>query len=129
MGILNSIFGSKQENKSLDWKVLEDINQLDNIMDLSKDKPVVIFKHSTSCGISRMVLNQFQNHADFDEDSVLLFYLDLLAHRDISNAISEKLGIQHQSPQMIILKQGQVVHHASHSAITPAAVNNVLAEE
>lgn len=129
MGILNSIFGAKQENKSLNWKVLDDVDQLDKILSISKDKPVVIFKHSTSCGISRMILNQFQNNADFDENAVLLFYLDLLANRDISNAISEKFEILHQSPQMIILNQGQVVHHASHSAIVPSAVNKVLAGE
>ncbi|QTY27239.1 bacillithiol system redox-active protein YtxJ [Flavobacterium sp. CS20] len=117
MGILNTLFGSKKEQKSLNWKVLEDIKQLDNALDISKDKPVVIFKHSTSCGISRMVLNQFQNNADFDEDAVLLLYLDLLAHRDVSNAIAEKLGVLHQSPQLIILHKVQVVHQASHSAI------------
>ena len=126
MGFFNSLFGSKQEQKSLNWKVLDNINQLDDAIKLSKEKPVVIFKHSTSCGISRMVLNQFQNNADFDEDAVLLLYLDLLAHRDISNAISEKLGILHQSPQMIILSNTKVVYNASHSAIVPSAVNKVL---
>lgn len=126
MGFLSTIFGSKKELKSLDWKVLEDIEQLDKALVMSKDKPVVIFKHSTSCGISRMVLNQFQSNADFDEDAVLLLYLDLIAHRDISNAISEKFGVLHQSPQMIILYNGLVVHHASHSAIAPGAVNRIL---
>lgn len=126
MGILNSIFGSKQDNNSLDWKVLDDISQLDKLLDTSHEKPVVIFKHSTRCGISRMVLNQFQNNADFEEDAVFLLYLDLLAHRDISNALSEKFGVLHQSPQIIILNEGQVVHHASHSAIVPAAVNAVI---
>lgn len=126
MGFFETLFGSKQEQHTLDWKVLEDSNQLDDALNLSKDKPVVIFKHSTRCGISRMVLNQFENNADFDEDEVLLLYLDLLAHRDISDAISEKFGVLHQSPQMIILYNGQVVHHASHSAIVPAAINRVL---
>ncbi len=126
MGFLNNLFGSNKEQKSLDWKVLDDINQLDNLQELSKEKPVIIFKHSTRCGISRMVINQFQNNADFNEDAVLLLYLDLIAHRDISNAIAEKFGILHQSPQMIILYKGQVVHHSSHSAIVPSAVNRVL---
>ena len=126
MGFFNSIFGSKQDQKTLDWKVLENIDQLDKVMNISTEKPVVIFKHSTSCGISRMVLNQFQNNADFDEGAVLLLYLDLLAHRNISDAVAEKFGVMHQSPQMIILKNGQVAYHASHSAIVPGAVNNIL---
>jgi bacillithiol system protein YtxJ len=126
MGFFNNIFGSKQEQRSLNWKVLEDRTQLDHAIEISKEKPVVIFKHSTRCGISKMVLNQFQNNADFDEDQVLLLYLDLLAHRDISNEISERFGILHQSPQMIILQNAEVVHHSSHSAIVPSTVENII---
>jgi bacillithiol system protein YtxJ len=126
MGFFNNIFGSKQEQRSLNWKVLDDKIQIDHAIEVSREKPVVIFKHSTRCGISRMVLNQFQNNADFDEDQVLLLYLDLLEHRDISNDISERFGILHQSPQMIILKNADVVHHASHSAIVPSAVDQIL---
>jgi bacillithiol system protein YtxJ len=102
MGFFKNLFGSKQEQVSLNWKVLDDKGQIDNAIEVSNKKPVVIFKHSTRCGISRMVLNQFQNNADFDEDTVLLLYLDLLSHRDISDEISNRFGIMHQSPQMII---------------------------
>lgn len=127
MSIFKTIFGSKKEDKSLNWKILDDSNQLNEISSLSNQKPVVIFKHSTRCGISRMVLNQFQNNADFDEDAVVLLYLDLLENRDISNTISKKFGVLHQSPQMIIIKDGVVIHHASHSAIVPSTINNILA--
>jgi bacillithiol system protein YtxJ len=126
MGFFKNLFGSKQEQVSLNWKVLDDKGQIDNAIEVSNKKPVVIFKHSTRCGISRMVLNQFQNNADFDEDTVLLLYLDLLSHRDISDEISNRFGIMHQSPQMIILKNEDVVHHSSHSAIVPSTVNQIL---
>jgi len=126
MSFLNTIFGSKNEGQSLNWKAMNDSIQIDHAIEVSNEKPVVIFKHSTRCGISRMVLNQFQNNAEFDEDRVLLLYLDLLAHRDISDNISERFGILHQSPQMLILKDEEIVHHSSHSAIVPSAINQVL---
>ncbi len=126
MSFLNKIFGSKNVGQSLNWKVLDDKMQIDHAIEASNEKPVVIFKHSTRCGISRMVLNQFQNNADFDENRVLLLYLDLLAHRDISDEISNRFGILHQSPQLIILRNEEVVHHSSHSAIVPSAVEQVL---
>lgn len=126
MGFFNNLFGSNQESQSLNWKVLDDKMQIDHAIEVSNEKPVVIFKHSTRCGISRMVLNQFQNNAEFDEEQVLLLYLDLLAHRAISDEISERFGIVHQSPQMIILKDENVVHHSSHSAIVPSAIDQIL---
>lgn len=126
MGFFNNLFGSNEAQKSLDWKVLDDKQQIDSANETSFEKPVVIFKHSTRCGISKMVLNQFQNNAEFDEEAVLLLYLDILAHRDISDEISNRFGILHQSPQMLILKDGEVVHHSSHSAIVPSTVSQIL---
>jgi len=126
MSFLKNIFNPNKKQNNLDWRKLENTNQLINAIEISHEKPVVIFKHSTRCGISRMVLNQFQNNAEFDEDKVLLLYLDLLAHRNISDEISNRFGIMHQSPQMIILKDEKVIHHSSHSAIVPSAVNQVL---
>jgi len=126
MGLLNNIFGSNANHKSLNWKILDDSLQLDQAIDISHLKPVVIFKHSTRCGISKMVLNQFENNAEFDDEKVELLFLDLLNHRNISSKIAAKFSVVHQSPQMIILKDGDVVHHSSHSAITPSTVDKFL---
>ena len=126
MGLLNNLFGNKQEQQKLNWQVLNDKNQIDHAIEISIKKPVVIFKHSTRCGISRMVLNQFQNNAMFEEDAVLLLYLDLLNYRDISNEIANRFNIEHQSPQLIIIKNGKIVHHSAHSAIVPSAVSHIL---
>jgi bacillithiol system protein YtxJ len=124
--MFGSLFGKKNEEKHLNWKRLTEASQLDEIMDLSVAKPIVIFKHSTRCGISRMVLNQFEANADFNEDSVDLYYLDLLNYRSISNEISERFHVLHQSPQMLILSKGSVVHHSSHSEIVPSTINSIL---
>lgn len=124
--MFKSLFGGKKEEKHLDWKSLTEMNQLSDIETTSETKPVVIFKHSTRCGISRMALNQFEANANFDEEAVDLYYLDLLNYRNISNAIAERFQVFHQSPQMLIIEDGQVVHHSSHSAIVPSAINQIL---
>ena len=119
MGIFNKIFGNDnqpKETKVLPWKNLTTVSQLDEIAKLSLGKTQVIFKHSTRCGISSMVMNQFV--AAFDLDINLdLYYLDLLSYRDVSNETGYKFQVMHQSPQLLIIKNGVVVAHASHGAI------------
>ena len=110
--------GSKEpkEEKILPWKNLTEVPQLDEIEKLSKGRTQVIFKHSTRCGISSMVMNQFVDA--FDVDSNLdLYYLDLLNYREVSNETGYKFQVMHQSPQLLVIKNGVVVTHASHGAI------------
>jgi bacillithiol system protein YtxJ len=133
MGLFKNLFSTKNEanessskSPSLNWYKLTKVEQLANLSSISNDKVVVLFKHSTRCGISRMVWNQFQASADFPAGQVELFYLDLLSYREVSDAVAQQFQVLHQSPQLIILQHGQVVHHASHSAIVPSAVNQFL---
>ena len=113
------MFGIKEENKSVSkvgWIQLTDLGQLNEIVDSSTDKVVVIFKHSTRCSISRMVLKQFENEFDL-QDKVVPYFLDLLEHRDISNEIATRFEVQHQSPQLIVIKDRKAVYNASHESI------------
>jgi bacillithiol system protein YtxJ len=64
-----------------------------------------------------MVLKQFENQFDIETDLMELYFLDLLAHRDVSNAIADKFGVLHQSPQIIVIKEGKSVFNASHESI------------
>ena len=119
MGIFNKMFGGSsepQEEKVLPWIPLNTIAQLDIIADKSKTKTQLIFKHSTRCGISRMVMNQFVAAYDVDAN-VDLYYLDLLSYRDVSNEVGYKFQVMHQSPQLLVLRNGVVVAHASHGGI------------
>lgn len=120
MTLFNSIFGDS-ENKNfnpskINWIPLTDLGQLNEIMELSYQQPVVIFKHSTRCNISRMALKQFENEFDL-EGSVTPYFLDLLNHRDISNEIATRFEVYHQSPQLLLIKEGKSIYDASHSAI------------
>lgn len=120
MTLFNSIFGDS-ENKNtntskINWIALTDLGQLNEIIDLSHEQPVAIFKHSTRCSISRMALKQFENEFDL-EGSVTPYFLDLLNHRDISNEIATRFDVYHQSPQLLLIKEGKAVYDVSHSDI------------
>lgn len=119
MSLFKNIFGSHEESKptsKLNWKSLADLGQLNDIVNLSEEKTVVIFKHSTTCSISRMVLRNFEN--EYNQDNNLeIYFLDLLKNRDISNEIASKFSVVHQSPQILVIKNGVSVYNASHENI------------
>ena len=120
MTLFTSIFGDS-ENKNnnvskINWIPLTDLGQLNEIMELSHQQPVAIFKHSTRCSISRMALKQFENEFDL-EGTVTPYFLDLLNHRDISQEIATRFEVYHQSPQLLLIKEGKSVYDASHSDI------------
>ena len=106
-----------QEKVQVPWQILGQMEQLDTIVEESKSKPVAIFKHSTRCGVSRGVLKTFEKNYTLSKDQVKLYFLDLLAHRDISNEIAARFKVYHESPQMIVIKNGEVVYHDSHHSI------------
>jgi len=122
MGVLDNLFGSKDSKSDgtpskLSWIALSDVKQLEDIKEKSNSIPQLIFKHSTTCGISRMVLKMFTANFSLEASQMELHFLDLLNHRDISAAIAEKFSVQHQSPQALVIKNGVVEAHASHEAI------------
>lgn len=128
MGLFKKVFkGSEpKEEKTLPWLPLSTIAQLNHIEKKSKTKTQVIFKHSTRCGISRMVIKQFVDSFNVTEDDLDLYYLDLLAYRDVSNEVGYKFQVMHQSPQMLIIKRGVTVANASHGAINQIDLNKFI---
>ncbi|WP_339837499.1 bacillithiol system redox-active protein YtxJ [uncultured Maribacter sp.] len=123
MGIFSGIFGGSKDNEGkgvseIPWISLNAIAQLDEIKNKSNTRPQVIFKHSTSCGISRMVLNMFKSGYALEEGQMDFYFLDLLANRDVSHEVASFFGVMHQSPQLLIIKNGVVVIHDSHGAIS-----------
>lgn len=101
----------------MNWIDLNSIEQLEEIQQLSKDTPVLIFKHSTRCSISSMAKSRLEREWNNDSN-IKSFYLDLIEYRDISNEIASKFNVFHQSPQAILIKGGKSVYDASHSGIS-----------
>ena len=128
MSFLKSVFGSNEEKQSLSkvgWRHLTDLGQLNEIIDLSTEKTILIFKHSTRCSISRMALRQFENEFDL-QDKVIPYFLDLLEFRNVSNEIVSRFDVVHQSPQLILIKDGKAIYNASHSDIEVEVLKQYL---
>lgn len=99
------------------WQELSSEAQLDALRETSFKRPQLIFKHSISCGISAHVLHGLQASSEQLAGVVDLHYLDLINYRNISNKIASDFGVPHQSPQVILIRDGQAVHNASHFSI------------
>ena len=102
----------------MQWIQLTDQAQLSAIDELSKERPVLIFKHSTRCMISGLVLNRLERDWPGQLDNDLpVYFLDLLRHRPLSDAIEARYGVEHASPQVLLIRNGACVHTASHLEI------------
>ncbi len=103
----------------MNWNELSELDTLNQINEISKNKPVLIFKHSTRCSISAASLNRLERKWNTDKAQNLeAYFLDLIANRDISNAIAEKYGVDHQSPQILLIQNGECVYDNSHFGIS-----------
>lgn len=102
----------------MNWNTFSSEEQLAQIDELSKTKPVLILKHSTRCSISSAALSRVERHwKDENKQVIEPFYLDLLAYRNISNAIASHYNIEHESPQALIIKNGKCVFSQTHMSI------------
>ncbi|MEQ9424408.1 MAG: bacillithiol system redox-active protein YtxJ [Cyclobacteriaceae bacterium] len=119
--MLENLFKSEQTQDAQDiqWEVLDTIEQISQILIESKSQPVLIFKHSTRCGTSAMALDRLQRKWHGEEmKQVKPYYLDLISFRQVSNQIADQFDVWHQSPQVLLIKDGQCVYDASHLSIS-----------
>ncbi len=130
MGLFGNFFGSGSDQKAKEnnvpWISLKSLEQLDEIQASSKTRPQLLFKHSTTCGISSMVLRMFTDSYNLEEGQMDIYFLDLLANRNLSNEISSRFQVMHQSPQLLIIKDEKVVFHTSHGAITEVDLHQFI---
>ncbi|GAL01573.1 bacillithiol system redox-active protein YtxJ [Nonlabens ulvanivorans] len=135
MGLLDKLFKSQRDiakdeiQEGLPWQMLESEDQLNNLISNSKRIPKVIFKHSTRCGISRMVLKNFEAGYSLKDEDASFYLLDLLNHRELSNTIASKLNVMHQSPQIIVIDNEEIIHTDSHHGIDIKRVEQLIKKE
>ena len=108
------LFNNESASSKL-WKTLDQKSQLEELEKESFTSPVVLFKHSTRCSISHMAKGRLESSS---EGAPEIYYLDLIRYRDISNEIAERFNVRHESPQIIIIKDGKAVYNASHGGIS-----------
>lgn len=112
----------------INWSPLTDQNQIQEIIEESKQTPIVIFKHSTSCSISATAKGRLERQwENAGLEKVKPYFLDLLAYRPISNQVAEVFEIDHQSPQLLLIQNGECRYDASHLSINLESIKKHLA--
>jgi bacillithiol system protein YtxJ len=107
------------------WHALTSEGQVDEIALASSETPALIFKHSTRCSISSMALSRFERQWGAKDQEITLYFLDLLKFRDVSNYVSTKFNVVHESPQTLLIKGGRCVYSSSHNAIDAGEIVEV----
>lgn len=110
----------------MNWKELTDEAQVNLIKESSHNKPVIIFKHSTRCGTSAMMLSRFERswEEDINADT---YFLNLIAHRNISSRLADDFHVYHESPQVLLIKNGECTYDESHLGISVSELKEQLA--
>ena len=116
MSLREFFFGDRTdtEKKWVNWKQLEKVTQLDELVNLSGKKEIIIFKHSPRCGISSNVLRKFEAKLTGLIHDDQFYLVNVISEREVSNAIAQKFQIMHQSPQVLVIKNEKVLTYASH---------------
>jgi bacillithiol system protein YtxJ len=100
------------------WKKLEDLAEIERIKKESEERTVLIFKHSTRCSISAMAWDRLKrNWKALDNEKISPYFLDLIRYREISNKLAKDFDVEHESPQVIIIKNGKSTYDNSHMGI------------
>ena len=108
------------------WKNITTDEDLIAIIAASEHKPQIIFKDSSTCGISAFAKERLANGNDLMTATADFNYLDLLSYQSVSNFVAKELNVIHQSPQIIVLKDGKVVYKDSHHSIEPEKIQKYL---
>ncbi len=102
----------------MNWNPITSPAHLEQLIEVSHQKQVIIFKHSTRCSVSSMALNRLERSWNASEmEAVTPYFLDLIAHRSLSNQIASTFGVEHESPQVLVIEKGDCIYHASHMGI------------
>ena len=118
------MFNFNKKSTSIPWNQLTDLTLIEKIKESSFTKPQIIFKHSTRCPISSMALNRFES--SYKPVEADLNFLDLISYRSVSNEIADVFGIQHESPQVLLIHQGKSIYNTSHNGIQFEALEDIL---
>ena len=100
----------------MNWISLTDEQQIETIKEQSRRQPAIIFKHSTRCAISAMAKSRLEREQA--PEGAAVYYLDLIKYRNISNRIATDFHVHHESPQVLLIKNGECTYEESHNGIS-----------
>ena len=105
---------------------LHDVDELEAAIAESRERPVLLFKHSRTCGISCEALDELHQHLTAPPPDAAYKLIIVQSHRPVSDAASTRLGVRHETPQAILVRDGRAVWSASHFRITAHELRRVL---
>jgi len=114
---------------NINWLPLSELNQIEQLRERSKNVPCLIFKHSTRCSLSSLAQNRLESHWAFGEGDLIPYHLDLVANRPLSDAVVEAFGVRHESPQVLLIRNGVCTYHASHLDVSVKSLKAALSQE
>jgi thioredoxin 1 len=110
-----------------DLVLLRDVESVEAAIAESRERPVLLFKHSRYCGVSCEALDELRSHIDAQAASTVAYKMvTVQTHRPVSDAIAQRLGIRHETPQAILIRHGKTVWNASHFRITATQLNQAI---
>ena len=112
-----------------EFKEISSSQTLSEVLDESCQRKIVIFKHSTTCPVSARAWREVQNFISESTNEVLVTMIKVIESRPVSNQVAEELGIKHQSPQVLLVSDRQVLWNASHQSVTESNIIKALATE
>ena len=127
---VKKIFGmtSDRDGAVISWKPIDSEESLQNAINESTQRPVIIFKHSTRCSISSMAKSRLENDWNPSEvNGISPYYLDLISYRNLSNIIADTFEVAHESPQVLVIKEGKCIYHTSHMGISFKSIKQEIA--
>lgn len=107
-------------------KTIHGLDELDRMLAATGDRPLLLFKHSHTCGTSAEALDELVAHLNERPADASYAMVTVQTHREVSNAVARKLGVRHETPQALLVRDGRVVWSASHFHVTASAVEEAL---
>lgn len=117
MGIFDRFFKDDEKREKMFWNIISLESKVDDIIEISHHKPQVIFKHSNQCGTSFFAKRNLENIKKDTFENVDFYLIDVIQDRIVSRYLSEKIGLRHESPQLLILHEGRIIWHGSHHQV------------
>src|SRR5262245_59414628 len=102
------------------------LEDLDRLLAQTAERPLLLFKHSLTCGTSAEALDELIDHLNEDQLDARYAIVTVQSHRELSNAVAARLGVRHETPQALLIRDGRVIWSASHFRVTAAAVQSAI---
>jgi monothiol bacilliredoxin len=107
-------------------KALHGLDELDRALAASGHRPLLLFKHSFTCGVSAEALDELVAHLNERPTNAAYAMVTVQTHREVSNAVASQLGVRHETPQALLIRDGRVVWSASHFRVTATAMGEAI---